>query len=220
MSISYEGPYIIVNGKKFLKSKVTVEKIEWLKENYNNLKMTELSIQFGLNQESLYQLIKKLGLKRRRFWKAKLPYRDNDFIKILEDQSISNSEIAYKYGVTTDAVRYARQRRGLNGYHFRGRTTLEVKICEVLDRLDLAYKEQLRIDKWLVDFYLGNKTIIEVDGEQHKDKKVMEKDKRKDKWFFDNGYFLIHIPEQEIDNSEKIIKELLGGRFNWIINQL
>ena len=87
----------------------------------------------------------------------------------------------------------------------------EMKVEEILEDLDLAYMYEKQIMNWKVDYYLGNKTIIEVQGEYwHSLNKVKEKDKRKFTELKNNGYTIIEIWENEVDNIDLIKTRILN----------
>lgn len=94
-----------------------------------------------------------------------------------------------------------------------GMTEIERKVSVMLEEnFDVVYFFEHCIGKWNVDFYLGNKKIIEVQGERwHSSDKVKEKDKRKNKELTELGYSIIYIHELDFDkNQDTIKKQILG----------
>ena len=87
----------------------------------------------------------------------------------------------------------------------------ELEVEKILEELDLAYIYEKKILNWKVDYYLGQKTIIEVQGEYwHNLSKTKEKDERKFKELRDNGYVIIEIWENELSDKDKIKAKILS----------
>lgn len=63
----------------------------------------------------------------------------------------------------------------------------ERRIGEILKRNKIKFRAKQRIGKYVVDFLIG-KTVIEVDGNVHK-----QTDNRKDIYLFSQGYTPLHI---------------------------
>ena len=92
------------------------------------------------------------------------------------------------------------------------KSTSELKTEEILEEMDLAFIYEKKILNWKVDYYLGLKTIIEVQGEYwHNLDKVKEKDERKFKELRNNGYKIIEIWENELSNKDKIKAKILSN---------
>lgn len=82
-------------------------------------------------------------------------------------------------------------------------TKIEIAVAKILTLLGEVYEEQKKFDRWHADFYLPQRNlIIEVDGEYwHSLPKAIDRDKRKDDWFNDNGYKIARIPESKVNED-------------------
>ena len=92
-------------------------------------------------------------------------------------------------------------------------TELEKVVAEILsDTFDVVYFFEHQIGKWNVDFYLGNKKIIEAQGVRwHNSEKAIEKDERKYAELTSLGYSILYIHELELNkNEDEIKKQILG----------
>jgi very-short-patch-repair endonuclease/AraC-like DNA-binding protein len=173
------------------------------------------------NQLSIKQIIEKTGLGKETIRKIMRSFDIPTYhtrIKDLEDKEAffkdlgnprySAPDLRRKYGVSDGAIH--KWRRKIYGeFKLQLHTTehlsdLEMQMVEILEELDLAYIPQKKIDKWTVDFYLGQKTILEVDGYYHDKNKVQEKDSRKLKDLRSKGYQIITISYSEFENKEQI----------------
>ena len=86
----------------------------------------------------------------------------------------------------------------------------EYKLANILDELDLLYKDHHTIENWSVDFYLGQKIIIEVQGDYwHSDEQRVERDKRKKEDLESKGYRVLHIWESELENIDKVKEKIM-----------
>ena len=109
------------------------------------------------------------------------------------------------------------------------KSSLELKMCEILDSLHINYETQKTFEdckdkiKLRFDFYFlfNNKEYcVEVDGEQHFKpiefwggesafREIRKRDRIKNNYCLLNGINLIRIPFNEIDNAKYIIKDYL-----------
>jgi very-short-patch-repair endonuclease len=48
--------------------------------------------------------------------------------------------------------------------------------------------------------------IIEVDGDSHDD---LERDRRRDRWFLEQGWFVLRIPGYDVSNRMDYVLELI-----------
>jgi very-short-patch-repair endonuclease len=205
---------LTINGMTF--NKLQQWQVDFLKENYQKLKLSDLIKELRMCDETIYRLLKALNLKRERMWYRKLP-NTNEVKKDLENPYLSHVKIADKYSVTPDVVAQRRKRSGLSVRRNVGRTRLEEKIASVLDELDIVFHEQKRISKWSIDFYLGNKVCVDVHGEYIHSKPIAkDRDRRKTTWLQENGYKYIVIHEDVIKSSKEILINELGEMFPWI----
>jgi len=95
--------------------------------------------------------------------------------------------------------------------HYKGRTTIEIIIKDLLEDLGIEYKEQYKIEKFYFDFYLPEKnTLIECDGEYwHSKEKAIINDKLKDELAKINDYNLIRFSEKKIRTEINKIRRIL-----------
>jgi len=76
----------------------------------------------------------------------------------------------------------------------------ELKLKEYFDRLNIQYKQQVSIIKYQVDFLLGKKLVVEVDGDWHYKKgKLRNEDIKRDIFIRNLGYDVIHLKHREVD---------------------
>ncbi|MDD3412579.1 MAG: hypothetical protein PHY47_01125 [Lachnospiraceae bacterium] len=198
-----------INGYEF-NIKIAEEKIEWLKSNHH-LKLEDLKEKLKLSDETIYRLLKALGIKRKRLYKISIPHND-EAKELLLNPYISHVKIAERYNCTPEAVSKRRKALGVGVRRNMSMNRIEEQIKTILEDLDFAYIYEKRISTFSIDFYLGFKYCIDVHGEwAHGKKKQKEIDKRKEKFLKDNNYKYLAIHEKEINNAEEILKEFLSG---------
>lgn len=195
---------IEING--FVFNGITQEQVDYLRNNYER-KMTDLEEELGLCDETIKRLLKALEIKRQRLWKRTIP-DTVEAINDLQNPYLSHVKIAEKYGCTESAVGSMRKRYGLSVRKV-GLTRLEERIVSILDDEDIAYICQKRIDRWSLDFYLGNKIAIDVHGMWSHSKDIqIDRDKRKIAWMKDNGFDYLVILEHELDDVSIVAKKI------------
>lgn len=199
---------IEINGVTF--KKITEEQVEWLKRNHD-LKLKEIEQGMGISGETVYKLLKALGIKRERHYKRYLP-NDEEAMKDLLNPYMSHVKIAEKYGVHETTVGHRRKELGVGVRRNMAPTRLEEAIEKILEELDYAYVPQKMINQWSIDFYMGQKTCIDVHGEwAHTRKGMPERDKRKREELESLGYRYLVIHERELEQAKDMIDVFMKG---------
>ena len=201
------------------KQKFTPEKVEWLKVNYNKT-YKEMREYLGICDETIRVKINELGLKRTsRYRPFKLDMDDKEFLADLENPRLTAPDIVEKYkdkyGIGESRIHQLRKERDikLQINTLDRESSGEKQVREILDNLDVAYIKEKRVGKYHLDFYLGFKGCIEVQGSywhSKEDRKL--RDIRKKGYLKENGYRVLYIWDNELDKAEedilKFLKEL------------
>lgn len=201
------------------KTKWTDEKLDWLKDNYNKT-YKEMREYLGICDETIRVKINELGLKRTsRYRPFKLDMDDKEFLADLENPRLTAPDIVEKYKdkyrIGESRIHQLRKERDikLQINTLNRESSGEKQVREILDNLDVAYIKEKRVGKYHLDFYLGFKGCIEVQGSywhSKEDRKL--RDIRKKKYLKENGYKVLYIWDNELDKAEedilKFLKEL------------
>ena len=200
---------LTINGMTF--NKMTIEQVDFVKENFSTMKMKDICEQAGICDETFYRLLKALELKRERMWYHKIP-KTEEALNILKDPYISHVKAAEIFGVSESAVGHLRKSLNVSVRRNFSMNLIEEKVSKILDELDYAYIYEKRIAQWSIDFYLGQKTCIDVHGVwSHSFEKQKERDLRKEFFLKENGYKYLIIYESELINAKQKIEEFLIG---------
>jgi very-short-patch-repair endonuclease len=74
-------------------------------------------------------------------------------------------------------------------------------------RLGAKFRRQVTIGRFIPDFVCFSKRmIIEVDGDSHDD---LERDRRGDRWFLEQGWFVLRIPGYDVSDRMDYVLELI-----------
>lgn len=198
--------------KKTLKSKWTQDKLDWLKDNYN-LPYKELREYLELDDETIRCKINELGLKRYSKYasgKCSSLLNDTDFLADLYDQRLVAREISEKWDISQSRVLQLRKDNNIKTKinFLEHSSDLELRVKLILDKLDVCYQEERREGRYHIDFYLGYRICLEVQGSYwHKNR---EADNRKKAYLESLGYTVIYLWEKDID--ENYIKHILKER--------
>jgi len=199
---------IEINGVVF--KKIHQEQVDWLKENYH-MKLKEIEHAMGISGETVCKLLKALGIKRERHRKRYLP-NTPEAMEDLLNPYMSHVKIADKYGVHETTVGHRRKELGVGVRRNMAPTRLEESIQSVLEDLDYAYVPQKMINQWSIDFYMGQKTCIDVHGDwAHSRKGMPERDKRKREELESAGYKYLVIYESELGHAKENIEKFMTG---------
>jgi very-short-patch-repair endonuclease len=95
-------------------------------------------------------------------------------------------------------------------FSYKGKTSIELKLAELLSKIGIDYVEQFKVGKYIVDFYIPEKNIlIEADGNYWHDKKEkIGKRQIRDLFLIKQGYNLYHLGQDTI-LSDKLENELI-----------
>lgn len=92
-----------------------------------------------------------------------------EFKQDMSDTSLTNTLLERKYGLSLESIRKYRKSvygiQDVRGANVSGMSTAEYEFKQILDALDLAYIFQKFIGKYRVDFYLGQKLVVEIQGD-------------------------------------------------------
>lgn len=83
-------------------------------------------------------------------------------------------------------------------------TSIEVAIAALLDVLGIEYQTQVRMGRYVVDFYIPSKNlVIECDGDYwHSTERAKVTDARKDAYLLSKGYTILRLPEHRIKAND------------------
>lgn len=183
------------------------------------ISLNELANNIGLSLAGVQKRMKKLGIDTKQYIEKNPHYRpgktprDEAFFKDIDNPKYSSIELAEKYGVSDVAIqRWRKKRHGKfkpqldTSTHL---TTPERRVKELLDELDIVYFTHHVIEGWNVDFYLGHKLAIEVNGTYwHGKEKNMRKDVRKLTELMDKGYRVLTINYDKKTDFKMVKKQI------------
>ena len=193
---------------------LTLDEQNYITENSLKLSARQIAINLNRDKETIYKYIKQNNLVTKNSLFEHL-MKNEEFVKDFKNPALTHSYVGRKYNTTDWVIRKWRLRE-LGDYKQMTDTYLcksipELEVEKILEELDLAYIYEKKILNWKVDYYLGQKTIIEVQGKYwHNLSKTKEKDERKFKELRDNGYVIIEIWENELSDKDKIKAKILS----------
>ena len=193
-------------------------------ENHNNLTEKELSQKTGKSEKCIIEFLKsqKLYIKRGNpRSKKEIMMQKEDFIRDYSNLFLSSTYIAKKYKINYKTINMWRL-EDFGNYKNKidaliKRTEPESLFEDILYELGIPYFYQWKINKWNIDFYLGHKICIEINGDywHNNTQYVIEKDKRKKDYLKDNGYILIEFTEYEIKNNKQYIINTILQKYSF-----
>ena len=204
---------------KVPKDKLTKKQREAIENWKSEISLNELAKRTGLSLAGVQKRMKKLGINTQQYIESNPYYRpgktprDQAFFDDIDNPSYTSAELAEKYGVSDVAIQYWRRKR--HGKFkpqidtSRYLTTPERRVKEILNELDIVYFVHHVVEGWNVDFYLGHKMAIEVNGTYwHNKPKNIEKDRRKLSELKDKGYHVLTINDTELENLQTVKEQI------------
>ncbi len=208
--------------KKVQKKFFSNEEIEYLKFNAGKKTLKEMSEYLNKNDWVIGKKLTKLGISIRLGKKILMPETE-EFEKDISNPQLSNTDIARKYNVSSGLVgKWRKQRFGnfktmINTWLHK--SSAEVEFESILEEIDISAEYQKKIGNWKVDYYLGSKIIVEIQGSYWHDKleKVIKKDIRKFNDLESMGYITVAILDKELEDRESVKERVLSAFFGAVL---
>lgn len=211
------------------RSKVGIEGIDYIKNNYKDTSTNKLAKHLGVNTKTVRIILNNLGLENPRSIHSQARKWTFEESKFLTEnyQNLSLAVLALYLERTPKSVERKIATLGLEpkGRPKSCESALEVKMGRILKDLAIKFEREYPIgNKFMVDFYAPDYNLcIEVQGSYFhprtidnnstdKQKVWFEKDQRKKKCILSQGYNLLCIFEDKFKNE--------GNLKSLIINNL
>jgi very-short-patch-repair endonuclease len=194
---------------------ISEEQLQYIKENYMKT-ASQLQNETGVDHRRVAEIIKLLNLRKRHPGNTNRPLNKlSEYEKDLQDPLFSHAKLARKWQVTPEAIGSARKRRGLGVWRTNQTSVIEEQVMLLLDKLDIVYLRQYRINKWSIDFYLGHKICLDVNGTwAHAHTNVIERDIRKANDLNSLGYYYFVVNETDLIDEQLLLEKLQS--FYWV----
>ena len=189
--------------------------LEWLKTNYNK-PYKELTEYLGVDEETIRATLNRIGITRTTKYRPfKIDPNDNDFWNDIDNPRLTAPAIVRKYegiyDISESTVWLYRRKRQIkpqiNWIESESEAEREVRL--ILDDLDVAYIQEKKFGKYHIDFYLGFRACIEVQGAYWHNRKTRKvQDSNKCRFMTSIGYKILYIDEKDTNKEEKILKFL------------
>lgn len=216
---------IVLKSQSEISKEFSLDDAIFLKDNLLKIPFIEISDILNKNKDYLKRLISILGLND--IFNADSLTGSNykeKFIEDLNNEEFSNTYLSYKYGLSSQSIADFRKNK-LNKFSnsaskSNSKTSLEFKFEDILNEIDLTFKYHKIILNYEVDYYLGQKIIIEVQGSRYHKNRIDSKDfetadKIKKDFLQENGYKVIQVSEEDIlNNKDKIAYYILNEYFS------
>lgn len=183
---------------------IPVGLINEFEEDLFSLNIPDIQKKWNVGNYTILKARENLSLKG--VYKNSYLHKD-EYILDLSNPCLKHNDIANKWGVSISTVCRNRKILGYGFWPQTTRTKLETKLASILEELDLGFTEQKKILKYTVDFYLGNKLIIDIHGRWvHSLEESIKRDSEKEKILKTNEYIYVVIWEEELQN-ENLLKD-------------
>ena len=163
------------------------------------------------NRDAVKKIFNICNLSQMLSCDAILDYEYFDeFEEDMKNPNKSNTSLGYKYGLSLETIRTWRNDNygdiDTRVSNFFNKSSAELKYEEILKNLDLTFFYQKIIQGYKCDYYLGQKLIIEIQGdywhsENRNDKDIIAKDAKKKEVLEKAGYIVIQIFERDLKNN-------------------
>lgn len=203
---------------------VKVQKVSWLTKdrkmeirNWDGKKsISQLAREYGCTMEAIRKYMKKHGIdttlhtQREDGTKNEKRVLTEEELKILSDSKLARWEVAELLNVSTKWV--TDKRREFFGDNIflrkdytREYSQAEKQVADILLDLDFAFFDHYELLGYNVDFYMGRKLIIEVQGDYfHSKEETIVADEKKYDFFTSKGYSILYVQEHELKDQEAV----------------
>lgn len=196
------------------KSKLNYEQRLFVLNNCDRYTNKEFEEMFSIKERTIREFLNKYDKKAlkadQRIYKKEDYLKSEEFKNDYFNLTYSDSYVAQKYGLSY---------KTLHGWRVedigddRKRLAKSLKKTEpesifedYLYDLEIPFFYEWKIDNWSIDYYLGQKICIEINGDfWHSRDKDIDKDNRKKQYLESKGYTLYSFTESEIINNKVYI---------------
>ena len=196
------------------KSKLNYEQRLFVLNNCDKYTNKEFEEMFSIKERTIREFLNKHDKKAlkadQRIYKKEDYLKNEEFKNDYFNLTYSDSYVAQKYGLSyktlhswriedigDDRKRLARSLK---------KTEPESIFEDYLYDLEIPFFYEWKIDNWSIDYYLGQKICIEINGDfWHSRDKDIDKDNRKKQYLESKGYALYSFTESEIINNKDYI---------------
>jgi very-short-patch-repair endonuclease len=201
--------YLLVRVGNRTYRAINEQQVGFIRRHYRD-KLIEIGRAISVNERRVGEIIRSLGLPRRRHWKIYLPY-STEVEADLRNPYLSHAELARKYGVSDTCVAMRRKKLGLRVRRKNYGSIPEQRLARILDELGLAFKTQVRIGRWSIDFFLGCGVCIDMHGSwSHSSYEKQLRDARKAAWLHENEYVYLIVREAQLEDPDEIKRRLIA----------
>ena len=205
---------VFVKAKELGLNKVPVERTTFLTEdeqkfileNKDSMNLTELASILNRKRETIHRFVLNNNMTYKTN-KKDFPQVEG-FVEDLANPMYSHSALGRMYNCTE--LNIAKWRKEIFGDFktmvdtYRCMSVPEMILRDYLEELDLSYMYEHKIDKYKVDFYLGFKLIIEVQGDYwHSSEEARERDTIKKDYLENLGYTVMYLCEKDLKDETK-----------------
>lgn len=178
----------------------------------NGVTAKEVAKELHVGESLAHRFMDQNGLTPGLYVRSKksMP-NDAEFISDMFNKYLSNIFLAGKYNVSNTVI--GRWRKEICGNDFRFSHNLlimtepERTIAEILIKNNIQFRFQTKILKYKIDFDLGLKMCIEVQGAYwHSLDKTKKADKRKEQYLKENGYRIFYAAEEELNDNPNLVE--------------
>ncbi len=190
------------------------EELEYLRKNAGKKTLKEMSEELGKNDWVISKQLNKMNIAVR-LGKRVLAPETEEFERDIGNPALSHAALGRKYEVSSGTIKKWRDER-FDSFQqmtdtYLCKSTSEMEFEEILRELNLSYLYEAKIDKWKVDYDLGFKFLVEIQGSYWHDRveKNIKKDERKFKELQEKGYNILVIWDYDLKDKEKVKNQLL-----------
>lgn len=190
---------------------ITKGDIEYFKNNYQIKTVEEMAKERRLNEYGVLKKLFKLGLSTKppKYSNRNMP-STIDFWNDYINPNMSHTDVGRKHGIDRTTIGKWRRKDFGNDFKTMINTWLhksepELIFEDILNKLDMTFEYQKKILGWRCDYYLGFKTVVEINGRYwHSKEDAVIRDNKKKNELENEGYTLITIWDDELNDHEKI----------------
>lgn len=205
---------------------LTVDTILMFPTMISKYPFSELAKKWNIDWNSLKRIIHACGWSKLISIDAFADYSySKQFDTDMINPELSSTTIGIKYGLKNNTIStYRNKYYGDIKYRtnvFLNKSTAEIKFESILRQIDLTFFYQEEICGYRVDYYLGQKLIVEIQGDYwHNKKRAIQSDKKKKEKLSQNGYHVLQIWEHDLDNDiEKVADTVISAYISLLLKK-
>ena len=204
---------IKANGESIGRDQLSIEDLDKIPELIKKMHFSDMCETLNKSPKAVKRVMQACLMDELLWLDSVFDYEYGQLLKDdLLNPELTNTFLSKKYGVSTTVITKYRNEFGSRDSRTDAhlcKSAAEIDFEEILKTLDLAYLYHKNVLGFEADYYLGQKLVVEVQGDywHTKDQQRIDADNNKKVTLESKGYVVLQIWEKDINKSPRKVAD-------------